>query len=199
MSLNQLLLKPVTFFYELDLKSPDMKLALLIVFLAGYLNASWSIIGTRNLLPTDIRIPIVLINLILGGAGLGLLFWLWAWLPLKLVSGIKTKRFEIAAWTLFPQCLAGLIWSILSIFFPFYTTDSNLVGVDGKIYPENMEGFLTSPFLQTFRYLFYAWCIYLLFSAVIAVGRNKKRAYLAAGISLFPIILFKLTSFIFTR
>ena len=184
LNLSKVLLKPYLFFSEFLSKSPNMKYAFIIVLLSGYLGTGFSLISMRNIYPSDMGLIPILINLILGGFGLGLFTWVLAWIPIRLFSGMEGRYFEVAAWTLMPQCLNNLLLLILAIIFPFYVSNPEMINTGSKISPADIKGVLTSPIIPYFGYLATAWCLYILYCAVDSIGKDKKRTYLTVGASI---------------
>jgi hypothetical protein len=180
MKFGRFILKPESFFRELSSQPANINIALSIVILAAYLNIFASINAGRNIMPPNMGIVPILLNFTLGGIGSAIIMWLLAWLPIKGFSGIEKRTFEIAAWTIVPQCFNGLLSTIFSFLFPFYIVNSELANRSGKIF----KSAIPRQVYHSLTYLAALWSLYLLYCAVYSFTKNKNKAYLTVGFSL---------------
>jgi hypothetical protein len=193
MKFGKLILEPKSFFRELSSQPANMYIAVSIVILAAYMNTGAAINAGRNIMPANMGLAPILFNLILGGIGSAVIMWFLAWLPIKAFSGIGKRSFEIAAWTIVPQCFNGLFSIIFSFLFPFYIVNPEMTNSGRKVFAENIKSAIPCEIRHILIYLTALWSLYLLYCAIYSFTKDKKKTYLTVGLSL---CFFLCTSFL---
>ena len=180
MKLRSIVFSPNNFFDHFSNQKPNKSGAIFLVLLNGLLTACSAALFSRNLMPnTPNSSGAFALIVVAGGIFIGLISWLFNWLPIRIFLKVNCRKFEIAAWTLIPQIFTSAIMCLLAIFFPFYLIDST----DG-LTQENITGVFTGTFGQAITYIGILWSIFLIYSAVNTIGGDNKLAKYAVCLSI---------------